>query len=597
MHHALFTTLILIALFLDTATSDPAVESANETTDGSAEEHDHNLLYNDRETFLIYDTYHTEQLNSQRRTLLRMFETAEFVGTLPGVNLTLVVPRLRELLGPNVSATDNWDDLEVEYSRPSRYFGIAEAHQRTHAAFDIMDIEDYLSLPVDSAPTSRSRPAVEPLLWITNVPRKAWTRSSKATSANGAERHAMGTYQFSRYMHLCPERGGRRPFRYDPTQPTRLGLETEQVVERNTNFGIESMKDGKVSLEFSGLRISAEKILCRPSSWGVDMYHDLGYKLRELGSIVLPELALSTSIYRDPVMGHKIKRESDMHPFQFKFVAGLRFNGEYLAAAREHLARHLGHGRRDFAAVHWRVGDFETLYGDSARTGEGLEQASVFGTVGGPPKVFLRKEEVLDAISRKFRDVGRHGVTRWYVSTNGGPEWKWLQDALDKKVELWRTLNLSGGSAMLPRFQGREEPVDVPAAWFESGKVSADETMSGDESIPMVSLRPMVSAREVAIVEQHVCALAAHFFGTFRSSFSQTVHEMRLWQTWPSENSLEGRGAVQQMLPDMIGPLVPLQGGIAGYKAGEQLEYVGGLIMPKGQDKDSGLRRKNFAEF
>ena len=63
------------------------------------------------------------------------------------------------------------------------------------------------------------------------------------------------------------------------------------------------------------------------------------------------------------------------------------------------------------------------------------------------------------------------------------------------------------------------------------------------------------------------------------------------------ENSLEGRGAVQQMLPDMIGPLVPLQGGIAGYKAGEQLEYVGGLIMPKGQDKDSGLRRKNFAEF
>ena len=73
------------------------------------------------------------------------------------------------------------------------------------------------------------------------------------------------------------------------------------------------------------------------------------------------------------------------------------------------------------------------------RTGEGLEQASVFGTVGGPPKVFLRKEEVLDAISRKFRDVGRHGVTRWYVSTNGGPEWKWLQDALDKKVELWHS--------------------------------------------------------------------------------------------------------------------------------------------------------------
>ena len=121
------------------------------------------------------------------------------------------------------------------------------------------------------------------------------------------------------------------------------------------------------------------------------------------------------------------------------------------------------------------------------------------------------------------------GIKHWYVATNGAPEWQWLHENLGKEMFGWLKENNDGKNILIPRFTGEGTTLTSPL--------------------------------DVAIVEQTICSLAYHFFGTFKSSFSLTVHELRRFQVFehPSEAGLR-----QETLPDLLSPLVPLKGGYAG---------------------------------
>ena len=116
--------------------------------------------------------------------MLRLFEAAEYIGTLPGLSLTLVLPQIRELTSEDAADRENWDNSEVVYHPPSRFWNMTSLIEETSPSFQVMGITEYLerkSLSASAAVAAdeSGAGAAAPLLWVTNVPRRQWTKSKK----------------------------------------------------------------------------------------------------------------------------------------------------------------------------------------------------------------------------------------------------------------------------------------------------------------------------------------------------------------------------------------------------------------------------------
>eukprot|EP00941_MAST-03F_sp_MAST-3F-sp1_P002243 g2243.t1 len=481
-----------------------------------------------QKVFLLYDTYHPEQANSQRQTFLRALELAEFVGSLPGVDLTLVLPKLRlHSVERSGKTFDSALDDKALFEDISSFYDISAIASNAKVSFKIMYIDEYTATQEH-----------KPLLWISNPPRKIWTKRKKKK-----QRDFRDNMKHSRYTSLCPKEGGKRPF------DAPKDRENDEDTDLNRTKGFPSFYEdnGDFMVSFTGHRIKVDQILCRRSYWEAKDYTRLAELLLQHGTVALPELSLHTRVYATQ-SSHVIMSEESMHPFAYKFVSAFQYRSVYEHLADKWYQDHVAGKGVQLLAVHWRVGDFHHLHEGVMDGGSGEVQP--FGIIGGVPKVVMTLNDVLRGLHRKTRQISKSGEepVRWYVATNGDEEWSTLQKEFNDVATDYRAEN-SIDNLILPRF---EFPVGI-------------ENHGGKEKLLM----------EIAIVEQLICAKAKRFFGTYKSSFTKTIHELRNFQ---SKDRTEG---TQQLLTDLELPLIPKRGGFAGYKAGEELVVQNGRVVPK----------------